>query len=126
MQSNLIRPSQVDSAGRGVMVDSSERGLCSGEGIETTEFVDGNEVRQPRVPVRPYSPTQADLKEHYPLHLHYRSWCPDCVHGKGHSKHHRSSNSEPSGEVTWHMDYCFYSKKTLEEHDHDAVVPEGS
>ena len=55
MQSNLIRPSQVDSAGRGVMVDSSERGLCSCEGIETTEIVDGNEARQPRVPVRPYS-----------------------------------------------------------------------
>ena len=126
MQPNLIRPSQVDSAGHGVMIDSSERGLCSGEGIETTGFSDGNEVRQPRVPMRPYSPTQADLKEHYPLHLHYRSWCADCVHGKGHSKHHRSSNSEPSGEVTWHMDYCFYSKKTLEEHDHDAVVPEGS
>ena len=72
MQSNLIRPSQVDSAGHGVMVDSSERGLCSGEGIETTESSEGNEVRQPTVPMRPYSPTKADLKEHHPLHLHYR------------------------------------------------------
>ena len=55
MQSNLIRPSQFDSAGHGVMVDSSERGLCSGEGIETAGY-EGSEVRQPTVPIRSYSP----------------------------------------------------------------------
>ena len=32
--------------------------------------------------------TKADLEEHYPLHLNYRSWCAHCVAGKCKSTPH--------------------------------------
>ena len=32
-------------------------------------------IRQPRVGRRPMSPTKAEVEEHLPLHLNYRSWC---------------------------------------------------
>ena len=116
------------------MVDTSEGALCSGEGVEP---VDANvrdecedEVRVPTLQSRPTAPTKAELREHYPLHLQYRSWCPDCVSAKGHSKHHRRTEDEPvekqDGFTTWHMDYCFFNKKTFEEHDPSVVQAEGS
>ena len=101
-----------------------DRELCSGEGVSPVEEVVveaiEEEARLPTTQQRPIAPTKAELKEHYPLHLQYRSWCRYCVSGKGHSKHHRRSGDERveehSGFTTWHMDYCFFNKKTLEVH----------
>ena len=39
------------------------------------------ECRVPVVIPRPIAPTKAQLDEHFPLHLHYRSWCKACVFG---------------------------------------------
>ena len=50
------------------------------DGVEV-EKADGEkqqeeeEIRKPRVGVRPQQPTKAEVEEHYPLHLNYRSWC---------------------------------------------------
>ncbi len=53
------------------------------EAVETAEKEEGEgEVRKPRVGKRPLLPTKAELEEHYPLHLNYRSWCPHCRAGK--------------------------------------------
>ena len=38
-----------------------------------------DEVRIPRVARRPVLPTKAEIDEHFPLHLNYRSWCAHCV-----------------------------------------------
>ena len=78
------------------------------------------EVRVPVVAKRPIAPTKAQLEEHLPLHLNYRSWCPHCVFGKAHSAHHRTAEEVESDGVTWHMDYCFFGKKSLEEEVSDS------
>ena len=47
------------------------------------------EVRRAKIGRRPDLPTKADIEEHYPLHLHYRSWCEHCVAGKARLAQHR-------------------------------------
>ena len=127
---NLIRPDKCDRLSHSAMVAASENELCSGEGVQPDDHEIGEDMIKPTVGVRPIAPTKAQLKEHLPLHLNYRSWCADCVSGKGHSKHHRSSTDEHVDEqvgwTTLHMDYCFYNKKTLDEHEPDEVQAEGS
>ena len=89
--------------------------LCSGEVVEPVVDEDQEEeTRNPRPAARPIGPTKAQIDEHYPLHLHYRSWCPDCVWGKAHAKHHRSSEDVAVEDVTWHIDYCFFTKVSFE------------
>ena len=60
--------------------------------------------------MRTYTPTKAELDEHYPLHLTYRSWCEHCGSGRGLSTQHRSVGG-PVEDVTWNMDYCFVGDK---------------
>ena len=56
-----------------------EPGCVGGEGeADRPEY----EVRKPRIARRPLLPTKAEIDEHYPLHLNYRSWCAHCVAGK--------------------------------------------
>ena len=43
------------------------------------------EVRKHRIANKPTLPTKAEIEEHFPLHLHYRNWCPHCVAGKARS-----------------------------------------
>lgn len=88
------------------MVETSGAELCSGEVVEpqSIDDDDDDDTRQPRPAARPVGPTEAQIDEHYPSHLDYRSWCPDCVWGKGHSKHHRASTDGVKEDVTWHTD----------------------
>ena len=74
------------------------------------------ESRKPRIAVRPYAPTQAELDEHLPLHVNYRSWCEHCVAGKGISHQHtrRADGEAPLG-VTISVDYCFMVSEEVEE-----------
>ena len=37
------------------------------------------EVRKHKTARRPLLLTKAEIDEHYPLHLNYRSWCAHCV-----------------------------------------------
>ena len=112
------------------MVPASGNELCSGEGIVVEESGEAEETRAPVIGSRPNAPTKAELKAHLPLHVNCRSWCPYYVSGKGHNKHHRVSTDEPVdkhvGWTTWHMDYCFLNKKTLDEHDPSDVQVDGS
>ena len=74
------------------------------------------EVRKPRVGRRPILPTKADLEEHYPLHLNYRSWCEHCVAGKARLAQHKvePSDRERLG-VTFSADYAFMGAEEAEE-----------
>ena len=57
--------------------------------IEVVPVPDGQEeVRQPKVGRRPMAPTKAEVEEHYPLHLNYRSWCEHCRAGKSRQDPH--------------------------------------
>ena len=75
-----------------------------------------SEVRAPRVARRPNLPTKADIEEHFPLHLNFRSWCEHCVAGKARLAQHivQPSDRERLG-VTVHMDYAFMTPEEAEE-----------
>ena len=66
------------------------------------------EVRKHKLGRQPLLPTKAEVDEHYPLHLHYRSWCRHCVAGKARSNQHatKDKNEERLG-ITWNADYAF-------------------
>ena len=85
------------------------------------EAEEGQEFRAPVIAPRPIAPTKAQLEEHLPLHLHYRSWCPQCVFGKGHSTHHRRGEGGLRDEPTIHLDYCFFSSKTADLDDEEET-----
>ena len=87
------------------------------EAVETAEKEEGEgEVRKPRVGKRPLLPTKAELEEHYPLHLNYRSWCPHCRAGKARLAPHlcEPSDREKIG-ITVHSDYAFLGPAEEEE-----------
>ena len=67
-----------------------------------------NEARRPRIGRRPMAPTKADIDEHFPLHLNYRSWCEHCRSGKGRQSPHivEPHDRERLG-ITFNADYAF-------------------
>ena len=73
-------------------------------------------MRRPKPGRRPVLPTKAELDEHFPLHLQYRSWCKHCVAGKARLAQHRvdDPNRERLG-VTWNADYAFMGSEEAEE-----------
>ena len=74
------------------------------------------EMRAPRVARRPILPTKAEIAEHFPLHLNFRSWCAHCVAGKARMAPHvvQPADREKFG-VTVHMDYAFMTAEDAEE-----------
>ena len=120
MHPHFVRPADSSSSKSQIAVlGTSGLDSVGREGEDRKEHDDA-ETRTPVVVARPISPTKAQLEEHLPLHLNYRSWCPDCAGGKGHSAHHTASSDEKLDGITWHMDYCFFSKKTFEEEDEES------
>ena len=69
---------------RGRVEDQVQEPVREGIGIPEAHA----EVRPPRVARRPILPTKAEIEEHYPLHLKYRSWCEHCVAGKSRLTQH--------------------------------------
>ena len=57
------------------------------EDVEVSDVPGGvageEEMRQPKTGRRPILPTKAEVEEHFPLHLQYRSWCRHRRAGKG-------------------------------------------
>ena len=100
--------------------DELGEGRKEGKKIETPieEAIEQGEeeVRQHRVARRPVLPTKAEIDEHYPLHLNFRSWCEHCVAGKARLAQHivLPADRERMG-VTIHMDYAFLGSEEAEE-----------
>ena len=65
------RAPEVSEENKG-LVESRE---LKGEEVLPVPVAEDDEVRQPRVGRRPQAPTKAEIEEHYPLHLNFRSWC---------------------------------------------------
>ena len=74
------------------------------------------EVRKPRVGRRPLLPAKAEIRDNYPLHLNYRSWCPHCRAGKSRLVPPlcEPSDSETIG-IKVHSDYVFLGPAEDEE-----------
>ena len=72
---------------------SGDRELVMSDGTQEREVIpapeDQEEIRQPKIGRRPMAPTKAEIEEHYPLHLSYRSWCEHCRAGKARQDQHR-------------------------------------
>ena len=66
-------------------------------GIREATAGEDEEARHSRVVRRPQVPTTAEVKAHMTTHAEYRDWCPDCVHGRGVSHQHKSSQGEKMG-----------------------------
>ena len=88
-------------------------------GVAPPPEVDGNfEVRNYKVARRPVLPTKAEVDEHYPLHLQYRSWCRHCVAGKARSNQHvtRDPEEERLG-VAWNAGCAFMGGEYNEQEE---------
>ena len=91
----LVRPAKSDNANHVSTIGPWGRELYIGKEVVEAEDVEVNRNREPKKILRPLSPTRVDLADHELLHFNYRSSCPNCVWGKGHSKHHRVSTDGP-------------------------------
>lgn len=87
---NFIRPMHND-----VSEDQSavEVGVALGS-VGKDKAESEVEMRNPATVLRPTAPTKAQLEEHLPLHLNYRSWCRHCVSGKAHATRHKSDDEK--------------------------------
>ena len=52
------------------------------------------EVRKHKTARRPLLPTKAEIDDHYPFNVTYRSWCKHCVAGTARSNQHVQSQEE--------------------------------
>ena len=75
--------------------------------------------RPPRVGRRPDTPTKKEIEDHFPLHVHFRAWCPHCQAGKSTSKQHRQSGEDEVLGPCVSLDYAFKYDDDKEE----AVSP---
>ena len=70
------------------------------KGGEEAMVLDDVEDEEECAPVRlapdPGEPTAEEVESHRTTHLPYRSWCEDCVKGRGSGEQHRSG---PAGRV---------------------------
>ena len=81
------------------------------------------EARQPRIGRRPILPTKAEIDEHFPLHLNYRSWCEHCVAGKARQSQLRAEphDREKLG-ITFSADDALMSAEDIEEDMKSTLV----
>ena len=82
-----------------------------------------DEMRKPRVGTRPVLPTKAEIAEHYPLHLKYRSWCAHCRAGKARLAPHicEPADREKLG-ITVNCDYAFMTAEEADEEMQPSLV----
>ena len=56
--------------------------------VDDSEAEVGGEVREARMMPDPGMPTAAQRRKHKFTHCPYRSWCPECVQGRGRDIYH--------------------------------------
>ena len=102
---------------RGAKEIVEDRDIENDEAIEPVpEPGEDFEIRKPRIGRKPVLPTKAEVDEHFPLHLNYRSWCKHCVAGKARLAQHKTG--DPDRErlgITWNANYAFMGSEEAEE-----------
>ena len=98
-------------------VEHNEETKESHEDEEAKEsHEEDEEFRKPRVSRQPTAPTKAELEDHLPLHLNYRSWCKHCVAGKARLAQHSAAEAERERlGITMSADYAFMAAEEAEE-----------
>ena len=111
----------------GVSGSASGNKELAKNGVQGEEVIpapeDHDEIRQPRIGRRPLAPTKAEIEEHYPLHLNYRSWCEHCRAGKARQDPHlvEPHDCEKLG-ITFSADYAFMTPEEKEEDMQPSLV----
>ena len=84
--------------------------------VSDAEFVDGDEVREPRRRNSPSDPTSKEIEDHVLTgHASFRSWCAACVQERGRAERHQGDGRKELEDglkvlvVSW--DYCFLGAK---------------
>ena len=81
-----------------------------GDEEECIECERGGEFESvhPRYKRGPSEPTQKEIDEHEPLHIPFRSWCPECVAGGAKATPHvKATGDEEKSVPCIHLDYWF-------------------
>ncbi len=66
------------------------------------------DVRRPRLTKNPAAPTAREREEHNKTHLPFRSWCTECVKGRGRNlPHRRADHREELGAALLGVDFFF-------------------
>ena len=79
------------------------------------------ECPEVRTKTKVYVPTMEEWKAHRLTHLPYRSWCPECVAGKGTDDAHRRRHGvESTQSPEFHLDYVFV--RNVAGGDHAKVL----
>ena len=116
---------QVDVPGEASQPEERGAGEEEGEAKEEEEKekIEDDEVRVPRVGRRPELPTKAEIAEHFPLHLKYRSWCAHCRAGRARLAPHISEpqDRERIG-ITVNADFAFMGSEEAEEDMQPSLV----
>ena len=88
---------------------------ASGEWVPCAALEDvSGDVRKPMKMMDPKLPTQTEVDEHNLTHLPFRSWCPQCVKGRGRAADHVAQARE-DGMMEIHSDYCFLTTADSQE-----------
>ena len=97
--------------------------------VEGPEEEGGGDAQEPlarRLACNVKTPSKSEIEEHEKLHLPFRSWCKDCVKGRGvASPHSRILSEDPSAPQVV-MDYCFPRAKVTilgQERQHQRWYP---
>ena len=102
-----IRPKEIFHQDGGVGFEDAE------------ESEEEEEGRRPVLKRSPHQPTNEEIREHNVSHVPYRSWCPECVKGRGKEDHHkRVKDDEEKGIPTAHVDYWF-----MRDHKGAELIP---
>ena len=85
--------------------------------VEELIAEDFGAVSKPSVMPSPYTPSKKEVEEHEVAHWPYRSWCPDCVRGRGRPTPHRGKHDymKEIGEPMVVGDYCYLSGKDRQD-----------
>ena len=67
-------------------------------------------------------PTQSERDDHEVDHQPYRSWCEECVEGRGTGEQHKSSG-EPSDIAILAFDYLYVTRSKVLTREQSNKVP---
>ena len=67
------------------------------------------------MPVKTDKPTEREMVEHRKTHLPYRSWCEECVAGKGRDDPQRRQELEDDAKPILELDYFFVKTSDVDD-----------
>ncbi len=85
--------------------------------VEEAPEQGGEEDEEPKAIIMtdPGKPTAKEIEEHRVFHIPYRSWCPQCVRGRGKEDHHKRVDRTEQQYPLISKDYAFMNGTRREE-----------